>query len=959
MNGIIRSLHTWLQRQYEILGQGLTDQPEPGQPLWHTDTALPNQAQLLDAEVGVWMRFFVLTDAARASEAVEDAVRIALDDVSRLDPRSNTTVADPIDRPWQVHVFWLLTPGEVGSAWRHAMAHLRSRGGHSEEIGLDGLQAVAGDVDEALQRHGVPALLFRSRALLRLEKAQLPRWLSPDEQFAERLRAVPVSIADAATRELATAFVAQMLTKPKPDHGSAPSNPLPAFGKLAVSNFRNIVEGELHPQHGQVSVEVIFGPNGTGKSSLFEALSLAMFGTSLRLRNYFEDKDVSAKLQKEYVTAVLRRFDAQPGQRTVLTLDGHDRLALIAATGLEARERYFGATGTLLPQEEARAFVVQSAGERAARVLGDYSWLARATQDEIEGRLNAVTEAWQEWLRGLGLNAAITKRATVLSRAADQLLKDKVPPGSDEIGEWLRALGTVRPEMKDESDAAGLRWARLDSPDGRSNLVSSFATERGIAPSARAQIIDWMQQRSDALDAIERLARSADTSLQRVKQEWPRITADVEAWATWIERQRRKSAPNAPAPIPQTEGTLAQLSDEVLTATTSSLAKTGQLLRQRLEHFDELKKQFLPAWQEAHPDRCPTCDQLHEAEGIAAVVTRLRASVEDELRQSRERYASLQAESRRRQGLRAGAGQPPIDGDRQAELARLLWLPSEGVDSLGQRLTSNPGAWRSVVSPMQRLLAGPALPDRIDTEAAESRANALMQSLVTQDEQGENKREAPERWKRLKKSIDDAAREVVARHLPGTLEAVWLEIALALAPARWNQISYGMKLDQQRGATRLGIVTQRQGSSADEIPVVHVLNQAEQHVLGLAWFLTRHLVHGRFLTPLMVLDDPAQEMDQVTYRRFVRVLQSLVRMHEKTARPLQLLVMLHQEDRALELARAISKDGELTMLAWAREMHASGPETTVTSMKLRNPEQRAPLPEPLRPQARSTIGVAH
>jgi hypothetical protein len=286
-------------------------------------------------------------------------------------------------------------------------------------------------------------------------------------------------------------------------------------------------------------------------------------------------------------------------------------------------------------------------------------------------------------------------------------------------------------------------------------------------------------------------------------------------------------------------------------------------------------------------------------------------------------------------------------------------MPSEGADSLSQRLTSDPGAWRSVLSPMQRLLAGPALPDRLDTETVESRADALMQSLVMQDEQGENKREAPERWKRLKKSIDDAAREVVARHLPGTLEAVWLEIALALAPARWNQISYGMKLDQQRGTSRLGIITKRQGSSADEIPVVHVLNQAEQHVLGLAWFFTRHLVHGRFLTPLMALDDPAQEMDQVTYRRFVRVLQSFVRLHDQTNKPLQLLVMLHQEDRALELARAIAKDGELTMLAWAREMRASGPDATVTSLKLRNPEQQAPLPEPLRPQTHRATKTAH
>ena len=632
-------------------------------------------------------------------------------------------------------------------------------------------------------------------------------------------------------------------------------------------------------------------------------------------------------------------------------MNGQDRLASIAATADDARDRYHRTSGTLLPQEEARAFVKMSAGDRAARVLGDYSWLARTTQDELGRRLAAATENLQNWLRDLGLNAAITKRSTVLNRLAEHLLKEKFPPGSDEIGEWLRTLGAVKTELKPQAEAAALQWLRLDSPAGRSDLVGSFATERGVSPGARAQLVDWLARRRSTLSEIERLANAAEPTLTEVKREWPRITADIETWAGWIGRQRPESASGTAAPLPQVANPLSQLTDEVLAATTSKLAQTGQLLRRRLEHFDALTAQFLPDWQAVHPDRWPTCDQTHELEGITGVVSRLRASVDDELRQSRERYASLQVETKRRQALRATAGQPPIDSDRQAELSRLLGLPSEGAESLSQRLTSNPADWRSVLSPMQRLLGGPALPERIDADAVESRADALMQSLVTKDQQSESKREAPERWKRLKRSIEDAARDVVAKHLPDTLEAVWLEIALALAPARWNQLPYSMKLDQQRGTTRLGIVTKRRGSSAEEIPAVHMLNQAEQHVLGLAWFFTRHLVHGRFQTPLMVLDDPAQEMDQVTYRRFVRVLQSLVRAHDLTSKPLHLLVMLHQEDRALELARAIAKDGEVTMLAWAREMRCSRPDTTVTSLKLRNPEQRAPLPAPLRPQA--------
>ena len=101
-------------------------------------------------------------------------------------------------------------------------------------------------------------------------------------------------------------------------------------------------------------------------------------------------------------------------------------------------------------------------------------------------------------------------------------------------------------------------------------------------------------------------------------------------------------------------------------------------------------------------------------------------------------------------------------------------------------------------------------------------------------------------------------------------------------------------------------------------------------------------------------------MDQVTFRRFVRFLQSFVRAHHRLDKPLplQLVVLLHQEDRALELARAISKDGEVTMLSWAREMRTSGSYTTVGSLKLRNPEQRPPLPRQLRPQVPSQVNAA-
>jgi hypothetical protein len=149
-----------------------------------------------------------------------------------------------------------------------------------------------------------------------------------------------------------------------------------------------------------------------------------------------------------------------------------------------------------------------------------------------------------------------------------------------------------------------------------------------------------------------------------------------------------------------------------------------------------------------------------------------------------------------------------------------------------------------------------------------------------------------------------------------------------------------MTMELKRGAEKLGVTVRRDEVGA-EVPARHVLNQAEQHVLGLAWFFTRYLTHGRFLVPFMALDDPAQEMDQVTFRKFSRFVQAFQRAHRFMSAKFGILVLLHQEERAIEFARSITGNGTLTVLEWSETVRDSGPDSTVRTVQLRNPEQRA------------------
>lgn len=120
-----------------------------------------------------------------------------------------------------------------------------------------------------------------------------------------------------------------------------------------------------------------------------------------------------------------------------------------------------------------------------------------------------------------------------------------------------------------------------------------------------------------------------------------------------------------------------------------------------------------------------------------------------------------------------------------------------------------------------------------------------------------------------------------------------------------------MRVNVKRGEQSLQI---RMGT-ADKAPLArYILNTAENHTMGLAWFFLRYITFGRFHHACIVMDDPAQEMDQATYRELCRFWETLVRIHKVGNKPLSLLIMLHQEERALDAARATG--GELHLLAW-------------------------------------------
>jgi hypothetical protein len=198
---------------------------------------------------------------------------------------------------------------------------------------------------------------------------------------------------------------------------------------------------------------------------------------------------------------------------------------------------------------------------------------------------------------------------------------------------------------------------------------------------------------------------------------------------------------------------------------------------------------------------------------------------------------------------------------------------------------------------------------------ADVNAERIVKKVLSQFREADETFDAPTNWKPVKEKLTKTLDSIVNEHLPHTLEKLWRELALNLTAAPWLLPD----------PFRIDVVTRR-GEQASTIRIKdrlarYILNQAEIHTLGLAWFFTRHLTRGRFFQACIVMDDPAHELDQTSFRDLCRLWETLMRLHRVYNRPLKLIVMLNQESRAVEAARATG--AILSVLGWEREQDQS------------------------------------
>jgi len=926
----LEGCENWLVRQYkDVLGVNLSDGPV--QLRWLSADSLAQEVQRDDArnivvddpEIG-WLLFLLPYDPSQIERQVNEALGFR----SKLLRESNYTGVDSASEKddqyssWRIGLVWLVSESSW-DGWQQQIMGLRRESGAAEEISFDSVRIRENEVQKALDLNGLPRLLLHTRAILQKTPEAAEHWISADSQVESAMRdfssQFKSSRARTISREMEERVNAGKAAETRPT-ADAPRQ----FERFRVQNFRNIKSMEIVAQReGQARSEaiILFGPNGTGKSSLAEAISLAAFGTSPRLEAYLADKDVSRASSESYLSDYLTPLES-PTTEPRFQWGNCTESNFALYPDEESRRRY---EGIVLNQEDSIDFTKISRQELAAKVLQGYSRLADDLSEWLSSGEMRANEEKMAFTRSHGLSGAIKRSSTAYKRLASMLLTDQINRPSPEFLEWLRFLEKM-------SDEDGVIASKLISEwrihqETAVNRVAETIAKLQEQGATRPHIAQALQDKLAEYDSIARQSVEfrgrMENRIELLREQLDESLEQIEAWGAWLASKTNIE----PKPDESFKGARAEL--EKLARQRDDIEATGKALRGRLELLDNAKSYVDGQWSKENPDICPVCESnVADRQGISTVVAVIERETNSTIQELRTQRIQIQERQKvlDQQLAASGAMTCPIaieDQDRLRDWAK----PFIPVSTTLEDWITNPQSREQLKADLVRMRVLPDSPVPYADVIQES--ERLAEDYTALTEEADRALEDPQSFAEVRKAYEESLEKVLLEHLPMTLGKVWQELALALTTAPWLLPERPTLELAQRGKS----LSVNVGESRRYIRYVY--NSAERHLLGLAWFFTFYLAKRRFDESWVLLDDPAQEMDQPSFRELVRLWETLLRLHQRMDRPFTLITALHQEDRALDAARAT--DGKMYILGWQGKQEDTSDRPSVKKVVLLAP----------------------
>jgi hypothetical protein len=901
------------------LGHSLSGIGSANTPVWCTVSehdltsersadAVDKAGLLLDPEIGILAYILPFSGETVLKKQIARALTLR----SRLSiGRSDTgkpAAAGEDPGSWRIVLHWLVNVADK-KTWIDQIMEVRRETAFSEEIPMDALFIEAGPLESQIGHYGFPRLLLTTREVLKKKRRdEMAQWLSANMLVESALSGFAASFGNPAQRDLAEEIVHAMnefnrTSNPEVDGIPVPDEPA-AFRSIRIRNVRNLRDTRFDFGGGPVSASIVYGPNGTGKSNLCEALSLALFNSSYRYKAFTDrnrEKDITTTDRgREYIRRYLTPIDAARCE-PMIALDDQTFFTLRLVAPDKAEEVDVSMNGTILTQFSSHEFTRMQSSELGARVLRGYSDLADHLDQFTDSRFNQANALRQSFLRELGLSAAITKIDTAYERIAGREIDSDLPQLPEKVVTWLEAAAGFPGRLV---SGLGRQWRNWGENE-RNALVKEFAqwnnNESRLIEATRRWLSRYNQLTIESGEAI----KGIESNVRSIQTGFDDAAANVAAWGEWLERRA-----DAADTVSSSEAEALAIRLRELQTTQEKILERGRSAGRHVEHLTSVEAFVRESWSGDHSGECPTCGTDHTAQGgIVEVVEKLRLHASSERDRLRQEYSELKVRIEQTQMQLAALGQTqcPLGPEHQSTLVDALqWLLPAGThlsDWIGER--SRRETLLKAISILRQI---PSVPSVVDIDSS---AERVVRKTLDCFRSAEETFEKPNNWKAVRDELTQTLASIVNEHLPRTLEKLWRELALNLTAAPWL-LPAPIQID----------VVTRRGAQASTIRVNdrlarYILNQAGINTLGLAWFFTRYLTHGRFFHACLVMDDPAHELDQTSYRDLCRLWETTMRLHRMYRRPLKLIVMLNQQSRAMEAAQATG--AMLSVLGWERE----------------------------------------
>jgi hypothetical protein len=525
------------------------------QPVWRTvsDNDLTSELDpkatgaaglLLDPEIGLLLYILPFHGKTNLHKQIVRALALRSQLSTERNYSGSGTDKSDLRGAWRVAVHWLV-PGVSSSKWTTQIEKIRRDTAFSEELSLDAIFLTDDDLRTQIARYGFPRLLITTREVFKKQRIdEMTVWLSANVLVKEALQDFGAQFHKPQQRELANEIVDALK-----DFDSSSNPPGTGAGKglltprkirkIHIRDFRNLRDVRFDFGIPPVSASIVHGPNGTGKSSLCEAISIALFNSSFRYKWFADntrEKDVAAHDRaREYLGKYLTPLD-DPTAEPLIALDDHPLARPQLLTGDQTADADLAMGGTILTQDTSLEFARMPSNELGARVLRGYSDLADHVEDFAESRVNQAKEAQQRFLRLLGLSAAITKIDTAYQRIAKREIDQSLPSFPKALVSWL---DVVTKFSGDVGANLARRWNSWGDDAGRDGMAMQIAALNERPEELTGEIAQWLQAFNDLLLASEEVLKIVETRIDPIRPELEEVATRVTAWGDgWNSKER-------------------------------------------------------------------------------------------------------------------------------------------------------------------------------------------------------------------------------------------------------------------------------------------------------------------------------------------------------------------------------------------------------------------------------------